>query len=381
LDSRVNFSSTVTGGGTLNLWTPYVRADLSGNWSAFTGTINVTTDSDGGDFRVNNANGFANASVNLPNLVYAYRNSSALLELGDLSGATGSIVSNTPLVVGAKNTSTTFNGILTGTSSITKKGTGAWTLTGASTHTGTNTVNGGKLIVNNTTGSGTGTGSVTVNNTGTLSGSGIITGTVAVNTGGTLAPGNNAIGTLTVNNNVSLGAGSTTEMEINKLSSTKDLLTLTGTLTLNGTLKMINLSVLGYSNGNDFKLFTATSIKGAFSSIIPATPGEGLVWDTTALRTTGTIGVRTAPVALKESAVNKLMVYPNPTTDKIFLNQIPFTGPFTLVLETISGKLILQKKVFPSLNMELDLSEYASGIYILKLICEKETQLYKVLKK
>lgn len=381
MDSRLNFSSNVTGGGTLNYWTPYVRGDLSGNWSAFTGTINVTTDADGGDFRVNNAYGFANASVKLANLVYAYRNSALTLELGDLSGVAGSVVSNTPLVVGNKNTSTTFNGILTGTSSITKKGTGSWTLTGASTHTGSNTVNGGKLIVNNTTGSGTGTGSVTVNSTGMLAGTGIITGAVAVNTGGTLAPGNNAIGTLTVNNNVFLGAGSTTEMEINRLSATKDMVTLTGTLTLNGTLKMINLSILGFSNGNDFKLFTAPTIKGAFSSIIPTTPGDGLVWDTISLLKTGTIGVRTAPVALKESTAQKLKVYPNPTTDKIYLNQIPFTGPFTLVLETINGKLILQKKVFPSLNMELDLSEYASGMYILKLICEKETQLYKILKK
>jgi len=381
MDSRINFSSNVSGGGTLYLWTPYVRADLSGNWASFTGTINVTTDGDGGDFRVNNAYGFANASVNLANLVYAYRNSSATLELGDLSGVAGSIVSNTPLVVGNKNTNATFNGILTGTSSITKKGTGSWTLTGASTHTGTNTVNGGKLIVNNTTGSGTGTGSVSVNNTGTLSGTGIITGAVAVNTGGTLAPGNNTIGTLTVNSNVSLGAGATTEMEINRIASTKDMLTVVGTLTLNGTLKMSNLSVLAYSNGNTFKLFNATTIKGGFTAITPPTPGDGLLWDTTALLTTGTLGVIAAPVALDEGSAEKLVVYPNPTSGMIYLNQVPFSGPFTMVLETINGKQIVRKKVSPSLNMEMDLSEYSAGMYILKLIGEKETVLYKILKK
>ena len=380
MDSRINFASNVTGSGTLNLWTPYVRADLSGNWSAFTGTINVTTDADGGDFRVNNAYGFAGASVNLANLVYAYRNSAQTLELGDLSGVAGSVVSNTPLVVGAKNTNATFNGILTGTSSITKRGTGSWTLTGASTHTGNTAVNGGKLIVNNTTGSGTGTGSVTVNSTGTLSGTGIITGAVAVNTGGTLAPGNNAIGTLTVNSNVSLGVGSTTEMEINRLSATKDMLTLTGTLTLNGTLKLVNLSVLGYSNGNEFKLFTAPTIKGAFSAILPATPGDGLVWDTTALLTTGTIAVRTAPTALHDAEWASMKVFPNPTAGKVYLNNIPSIGPVTLLLETLNGKTLIQRKQVSS-ETEIDLSEYSAGMYLLKLISDQDTYLFKILKK
>jgi len=379
LDSRINLTSNVTGAGTITLWTPYVRADLSGNWSAFTGTINVTTDADGGDFRVNNAYGFANASVNLANLVYAYRNSAATLELGDLSGVAGSVVSSTPLVVGNKNTSTTFNGILTGTSSITKKGTGSWTLTGATTNTGTTTINGGKLIVNNTTGSGTGTGSVTVNSTGTLSGTGIITGAVAVNTGGTLAPGNNAIGTLTVNSNVSLGAGSTTEMEINRLSATKDLLTTTGTLTLGGTLKMVNLAILGYSNGNEFKLFTAPTIKGGFNAIQPATPGDGLVWDTTALLTTGTIAVRTAPTALHDAEWANMKVFPNPTTGKVYLNNLPSTG--TLLLESLNGKTLIQKTIQVSAEMDLDLTDYSAGIYLLKLISDKDTYLFKIVKK
>lgn len=381
LDSRVNFASNVSGAGNITMWTPYVRADLSGNWSGFTGTINVITDSDGGDFRVNNAYGFASASVILANKVYAYRNSSLTLELGDLSGVAGSVVSNTPLVVGAKNTSTTFNGILTGTSSITKKGTGSWTLTGASTNTGSTAVNGGKLIVNNSTGSGTGTGSVSVNTTGTLSGTGIITGAVVVNMGGTLAPGNNAIGTLTVNNNVSLGVGSTTEMEINRLSATKDMLTSTGTLTLNGTLKLINLSVLGFSSGNEYKLFTAPTIKGAFGAILPETPGDGLVWDLTALLTTGTIAVRTAPVALQSAEWADLQVFPNPTSGKVFLKNLPYSGPVTVLLEMMNGKTLIQKTLVATSETELDLTGYSAGIYLLKLISEKDAYLCKILKK
>jgi autotransporter-associated beta strand protein len=77
--------------------------------------------------------------------------------------------------------------------SLTKTGTGAFTLTGANTYTGGTTVNGGSLFVNNTTGSGTGTGNVTVTAIGaaigTLGGNGTISGLVTVNGGATLAPG------------------------------------------------------------------------------------------------------------------------------------------------------------------------------------------------
>src|SRR5208283_857036 len=45
-------NSSLTGGGTLNLVANYVRYPLSGNWSGFTGQINVT------------GAGFANANVN-----------------------------------------------------------------------------------------------------------------------------------------------------------------------------------------------------------------------------------------------------------------------------------------------------------------------------
>jgi autotransporter-associated beta strand protein len=374
MDSRINFASSVTGAGTLTLWTPYVRGELSGNWSAFTGTINVTTDADGGDFRVNNSYGFANASVNLANLVTAYRMSSLSLELGDLSGVAGSVVSNTPLVVGAKNTNATFNGLLSGTTSITKKGMGSWTLTSANTHSGSTSVIGGKLLVSNTTGSGTGTGSVSVATAGTLGGTGIISGTVAVNSGGTLAPGINGIGTLTVNNNVSLGAGSTTEMEINRPAMTKDFLTLTGTLTLGGTLKIVNLSTSGFNDGNAFKLFQATTIKGMFSAIQPATPGEGLVWDTTALATTGTLGVRTA-TSLTQESMESFRVYPNPTNGIVHFSNLP-DGLSILQLNAANGKSLLR---IPATE-ELDLTDYPAGIYFVRLIGEKDAYLCKLVK-
>jgi autotransporter-associated beta strand protein len=60
---------------------------------------------------------------------------------------------------------------------------GTVSFTNANTYTGGTTVSGGKLLINNSTGSGTGTGAVTVSGTGT--------GAAAVGTGGTLGGGNN----------------------------------------------------------------------------------------------------------------------------------------------------------------------------------------------
>ena len=79
-------------------------------------------------------------------------------------------------------------------------------LTNANTYSGGTTVTGGKLLVNNTSGSGTGTGPVTVSGAGAIGGgnSAATTGFIAsnltistsANPGGTLSPGN-SIGTLT----------------------------------------------------------------------------------------------------------------------------------------------------------------------------------------
>src|SRR6185437_16894055 len=59
-------NSSLSGSGTLNLVVNYVRDALSGDWSAFTGTIMVTNFSPGGDeMRINNNFGYANATIYL----------------------------------------------------------------------------------------------------------------------------------------------------------------------------------------------------------------------------------------------------------------------------------------------------------------------------
>lgn len=297
---RYGMSASLSGAGTLNLTVDYVRGTLSGNWSAFTGLINVSGLVANSEFRVANSSGYAGATLFLnDNVVITQSGSASTMEIGALGGTSGSRVgpgnstsSGRSFRIGWNNQNATFAGTIVadGANTVTKVGTGNWTLTGANTYTGGTIVDGGTLTVNNTSGSGTGTGSVTVNTGATLAGTGIISGATTINSGATNAPGNAAIGTLTVNNSVTLAAGSTTRIEINKTSLTKDLLDASGTLTYGGTLIVTNLSGT-LAEGDSFKIFDGGSYAGSFSSISLPPVAANVMWNTAALNTSGTISV------------------------------------------------------------------------------------------
>ena len=146
------------------------------------------------------------------------------------------------LTVGVDNQATaTFDGTLTntlGTLSLIKVGSGIQTLTGASTYSGTTTINSGKLQVNNTTGSGTGSGAVSVNSSATLGGTGTLSGVVTVQTGGRIAPGlvtpTSAVGMINTAS-LTLVGGSLLDFEFNGTPSNDKInVTISGGLTING---------------------------------------------------------------------------------------------------------------------------------------------------
>lgn len=146
---RGSISGTLTGAGILNFRVNGTRGDMSGNWSAFTGQINVTSRTGTSDFRHQNANGYTSGKVNLASGVNLYYvpnppNNTVGIDfpIGELSGASGSIIQcGTALgryvnyTVGGLNTSSTFGGAFitqgaNGYSRLIKNGTGAFTLTG-----------------------------------------------------------------------------------------------------------------------------------------------------------------------------------------------------------------------------------------------------------
>jgi len=214
-DSRVDFYGALTGGGTLNLSigtgavkssTVLSRTTLYGNWSNFTGKINViTTSSVEGDFRLANANGYPKAAINLgPKVVAVARiNSSGNYPIGELSGDASSTLSGVNndsagvsgaytamWSVGGRSTSATFAGAITDGGSpsmtaITKVGYGTWTLSGSCSYTGPTNVLAGTLRF---TGTGSGSSSLAVGDGATLelAGNGLLTinGPVVNNVGG-----------------------------------------------------------------------------------------------------------------------------------------------------------------------------------------------------
>jgi len=155
---------------------------------------------------------------------------------------------------------------------LTLNGPGRTWFTSANTYGGGTTVSAGRLIVNNTTGSGTGSGGVTVGGTGTLTGKGLISGAVTVGVGGHLAPGLGR-GVLTVGG-VTLGSGSFLDIEIGGLTAGTqyDKLAVNGDANLGGELKV---SLIGFtpSIGHSFTILTAGTVSGAFDALVaPALP-------------------------------------------------------------------------------------------------------------
>jgi autotransporter-associated beta strand protein len=133
------------------------------------------------------------------------------------------------LITGGNNASTTFSGLISGGGTLTKRGTGTFTLEANNTYTGLTTVETGTLLVN-----GQQSGSpVTVGPSGTLGGNGAVAG-LSVATGGDLRPGTSpgrlsSLGTALNNDSV-------LNIELDGLTpgTEHDQLNVTGTLNITG---------------------------------------------------------------------------------------------------------------------------------------------------
>jgi fibronectin-binding autotransporter adhesin len=248
------------------------------------GNVWVTTQSAYGRLVV----GANNALCPTANLILGQPNSAAFL---DLNGWTQEITGLA--TAGTASSQTIGSSSLTADSTLIFNGT-----TNVSTYAGNivDSVAGGIMKVGLTIASGTlylnaattHTGPTSVEG-GVLGGTGSLNSPVTVLAGGTLAPGT-SIGTLTVANTVTLGG--TNLMEVAKTGGfiTSDQLAGVTTLTYGGTLQLA-LSGDPLAPGDALPLYSAAAYAGTFAVIEPATPGAGLVWDTSELATTGMLKV------------------------------------------------------------------------------------------
>ena len=209
--------------------------------------------------------------------------SAGTLQLGN-GGTTGSVTGNViddGILAFDRSDSVTFGGVISGTGSVVKLGTGTLTLTGTNTYTGATTVNAGSLIVD---GSIASAGTTTVN-----AGSLIVDGSIAsaqtlVNAGGLLgghgslggslvnsgivSPGDSP-GTLTVNSNYIQNAGGTLRIQIAGLAASQhDLLAVNGHASLAGTLQLIGLGGFTLHVGDQVTFLTANGgVSGSFGTV------------------------------------------------------------------------------------------------------------------
>jgi hypothetical protein len=85
---------------------------------------------------------------------------------------------------------------------------------------------------------------------------------------------------------------------------TNDSIQGVSTFVFSGTLSVTNIGSGVLTVGDGFKIFSATSYKGAFTTISPSTPGAGLVWNTNNLSVNGTLAVALGTVHLQVAQVS-----------------------------------------------------------------------------
>jgi autotransporter-associated beta strand protein len=302
--------ANITGGGTLFYHTAYVRGQIGGNWSGFTGQAVVGLATSGGNLGLNNTAGFGhlfltnNLGTSGPGsgvFLYNLVTGTPTIPIGELADDGSSTIESTnsgnaggvaaSFAVGGLNTSTNYGGNIIDDVGLIKVGAGVWTLTGATlSYSGPTTVSNGVLALgadsslpNSTPITLAAGGTLDVSASGTLTlaaqtlqGNGTLNGSLLANAGSTVSPGGaNAIGTLTVTNQVTLGG--TLLLELNRTNSpaTNDLL-VAGAISAGGTLQVNNLGPDLHS-GDTFKLFSVP-VAGAFAvTNLPATSGDGSI--------------------------------------------------------------------------------------------------------
>ena len=172
------------------------------------------------------------------------------------------IVLNADPTIDTGSNTDTISGVISGSGSLDKIGSGTLILTAANTYTGPTDVQAGTLALRGSLDS-----IVTVESGATLGGTGTVGGIIA-NSGATVAPG--VLGPyarFTVTGEASFAAGSTFAVNVNPTGQNDKLVT-TGTTTLSGGTVAVNGAGGTYFPSSRYTLLTAQGgVSGTFSSL------------------------------------------------------------------------------------------------------------------
>ena len=239
---------------------------------------------------------------------------------------------------------------------LTKDGTGTWTLSGANPYTGATTISAGTLLVNGSTGNG----AVSVAAGATLGGTGTVGGAVTVN--GIIAPGTNAIGTLNTAGETWNSGGSYLFGVSNATNSSgRDLLNISGTLMVASTagnpftINLVSLTssntpgvVAGFANYGT-NVWTLATASGGISGFAPTK----CVVDTTSFSNafTGTFSLGT-------NATSLLLTYTPPPLVPSVVSGFIWAGGHNFLL-SFTGANGQNYRVLGSTNLLLPLTNWS----------------------
>ncbi|WP_417865627.1 T9SS-dependent M36 family metallopeptidase [Xanthomarina gelatinilytica] len=85
-------------------------------------------------------------------------------------------------------------------------------------------------------------------------------------------------------------------------------------------------------------------------------------------------------LSVNEFNSNSYKVYPNPTNNRLFIKTVKNYGQVTLTLTDINGRQVLSKKVELFNQVELDINQLQTGIYILNIQGNSFSANHKVIK-
>lgn len=397
---RCEYNGALTGGGTVNWVVDYIRAYINGDWSGFSGLINLTANSANtydDVFYPNNSKGFPDAHIHVGDqVVLQPKTGNALVKVGMLTASSGGSVSNASLEVGARNADGIFAGSIEGSSSVTKVGSGRWTLSGNSNFTGSIALKQGTLEVS---GAKSGAGSLTaypgtnlevsgglvgttVLNAARLSGTGMLVGTLQVGSGSVVAPADStAIGRLRVTGSVQMNGG-TLEMQVaGGVLARADVLEVSNTLTCGGTLRVSRFSLTPLINGHQMQLFDAAAINGRFEQLDLPALSSGLEWDTTRLYSSGILAVRMVS-GLSASDVTRIELLQDSKNNLYQLSLPNSCEKVSLCLRDASGRKVWFAQTQPtSTLLTLNVPELPEGVYVLEVRdASQQMTVFKLIK-
>lgn len=387
LTGIATYSNKLTGEGTLTVYMPshpnyegVTRTPVTGNWSAFAGTLKLTTYSTNVPFTFNNSYGLPNATVDIQDGRTVCNTQSKTFRIGKLtgSGSLGGVVVFSQTTASGictwqvgNDESWQWDGKVTGSCALTKMGTGKMSVTNKEyDFTGAMRVQEGEFHFSS--GVTLGTGALTVVKGATLSGTTsssapltnsayTINGTLQVGISATSATGEIDFG----DKNVTFANTSVLRLGVRKCATS----TFTGgaslqgikKLTMNGTVSVFVTDNHTLQVGDSVILWQATTTAGTptlESQVIDET--AGLYWDDSRLSEGILLVTDQVPTAISSVSTAQ-------AADIQVINA--------------SGVAVARYKATPEQAIEqLKASELPDGVYLLRIPAEGGIRTLKVRK-